>query len=152
MNKLTPLLVLSATIFIGCSNANAEIQSGKKSGILSTIPNSLLQTNLFSETVKGCREVDLSKWKHPTREVLITSGAQISKLLLCNKNKYPVFFVRFPYDPSSSQTKEYFYPLHTKLLKANGNWAFSMVSMDDKYIISVSSDKKKNLNLYEESF
>ena len=101
----------------------------------------LSQTRLFKSIATGCVEVDLSSWNHPTKSLLIKKGVKLEQVQLCNKKRYPVFYVEFPYDPQG-QTKDYFLPLYADMKKANGGWPYSFVATSDNTIVSVKYEKK----------
>ncbi len=95
------------------------------------------QTRLFSEIAKDCSEVDLKVWKHPTRAVLLKKEVEIVSVKLCNDRKYPIFYVRFKFDPRG-QTADYFKPLYSEMKKANGSHPFSFVALSDNTVVNVS--------------
>jgi hypothetical protein len=100
---------------------------------------SLADTHLFAKQVKDCKDVDLNSWHHPTRKVLVDRGASIERVSLCNGGKYPVFYVRFRYDPMG-QTRDYFEPLYAAMGTANGKWPFAFVATSDDLVITLSFD------------
>lgn len=93
-----------------------------------------------------CRRLDLATWKHPTRKVMEKRDVKIEWVALCKQDQYPVFGVKFPYDPRG-QTRDYFSPLYIKMMKANGNWPFSFLSEQDRLLISVVKDGPKSITL-----
>jgi hypothetical protein len=97
----------------------------------------LKDTRLFSSIAKDCSAVDLDHWQHPTRSLLLKRHVQIEKVQICNGGNYPIFFVRFPYDPQG-QTKSYFGPLFDKMRIANGGWPYSFVALSDNTVLNVS--------------
>jgi hypothetical protein len=103
-------------------------------------PPPLKDTNLFSTIAKGCRTLDLTTWRHPTRTLLLEQGAEIEQVQLCNDDKYPIFFVRFPYDPQGA-TADYFHPLFEKMRGANGGWPFSFVALTDHTVLNLRYSK-----------
>ena len=52
--------------------------------IAQTATPDLSRTDLYTKTVHGCHDVDLSGWMHPAKQVLLDPGATIGKLELCN--------------------------------------------------------------------
>lgn len=100
----------------------------------------LNQTRLFTETAEDCLNVDLDKWVHPTKTVLEHNAVEIVSVSLCNDGKYPIFYVRFKYDPQG-QTADYFKPLYKKMKKANSNYPFSFVALSDNTVVRVSFRK-----------
>ncbi len=109
---------------------------------------SLGQTKLYKSIATGCISVDLMSWSHPTKSLLIKKGVKLEQVQLCNKNRYPVFYVEFPYDPQG-QTKDYFLPLYADMKKANAGWPYSFVATSDNTIVSVKYQKKSMSIDYE---
>jgi hypothetical protein len=112
-----------------------KVPSTKEKVYLDLVP--IDKTRLFSSIAKNCSIEDLRTWRHPVRSVLIERGAKIEQVQLCNDRVYPIFFVRFPYDPQG-QTASYFSPLYNAMRRANGGYPFSFVSVADNTIINVS--------------
>lgn len=83
-----------------------------------------------------CRFLDLERWTHPTRPVIEDAGAKIDFVALCREDTYPVFGVRFPYDPRAA-TDDYFHPLYANTFLANGGWDFSFLEVDDGVLLSL---------------
>lgn len=96
-----------------------------------------IDTSVVLELEK-CQQQNISSWKHPTRKVLEDAEAKIKAVYLCNKT-YPVFVADFPYDPMSDETSSFFYSFYDKLLKANANWPYSIIS-DDKFVIHIKPE------------
>lgn len=100
---------------------------------------STLSQPSFSDAVVTI--TDIKSWNHPVKKVLDENKVKISKVELKNNKKLPIFFVKFPYDPSSSQTKSYFDTLFFDVLNANGKWDYEFYDEDDELIISIHWDK-----------
>lgn len=96
----------------------------------------LPQTRLFSAVAIGCSDVSLASWQHPVKALLAQKGVIIERVQLCNAGKFPVFHVRFPFDPQG-QTEDYFGPLYEGMRKANGGEPYAFVSTTDNTIVSV---------------
>lgn len=97
-----------------------------------------------------CTMVDLQTWSHPVGDVLARAGAnRLLWLALCQDRTYPVFGMAFDYDPRGA-TRDYFVPLWSDMLKANGNWAFTVVDAVDGVMIHVSREGRRGLTLDEE--
>ena len=114
-------------------------------------PPRLDQTELYTKKARACREVDPETWTHPTRKVLAKRAVILERVQICNNNEYPVFTVRFKYDPRG-RTSDYFYPLYDEMTKANGGWPFSFVDRIDGEIISVAKSKDGAINIDYETF
>lgn len=97
---------------------------------------SLGETGLFAKIVHGCTAVDLKAWRHPTRSLLLERKVAIEQVQLCNAGVYPVFFVRFPYDPQG-RTADYFLPLYDGMRRANGGHPYSFVAISDNTVVNV---------------
>lgn len=99
-------------------------------------------TEFFTKTAWGCQDVNMKKWSHPTKQVLIERGVKLEKVSLCNNKKLPVFYAEVPCDPHSAHNDNYLHPLYYSLLKANGWWPFAIVATNDNTIIFVSGSKE----------
>jgi len=86
---------------------------------------------------------DIAAWKHPVKEVLIKNKVKITKLKLLDNKKYPVFYVKLPYDPQSSETNAYFYQLYAEILEANAWWSYALYVEQDQIQIEINWDKVK---------
>lgn len=130
------LVILSAAIFT-CSLSSIvrsdPAQPPGKCGVLDDCK--LSDTSLFSSVAQDCAEVPLGHWNHPTRLVLEKYQIPLSKLLLCNNKRYPIYFVDFKYDPHTNQSDRYFHPIYYDLLKANGGWPLAFVSPEWETVI-----------------
>jgi hypothetical protein len=111
----------------------------------------LEKTDLHSHLANHCRDVALDHWSHPTADVLKKAGVAISKLQLCNGGKYPIFTVRFKFDPNG-QTADFFEPLYANMAVANGFWPFSFVDLEDDTIVNVGANRKRELKISFEDF
>jgi hypothetical protein len=113
----------------------------------------LKDTELFTKTAKGCKDVNMEGWQHPTRQVFIERGIKLQKVSLCNSNKFPIFYAEVPYDPHFAHNDNYFTPLYSALLKANGQWPFAIVATGDNAIIVVTGKSnaiKEDIEDYED--
>jgi hypothetical protein len=97
----------------------------------------LEQTELYSKITNGCRSIALDHWRHPTEQILKKADVTLSKVELCNEDKYPIFTVHFKYDPRASRSS-YFSSLYARMAAANGFWPFSFVDASDNVLINVS--------------
>ncbi len=101
----------------------------------------LSQTDLYTKTVHGCHDVNLSGWTHPAKQVLLEAGATIGKVELCNGDRFPVFTVTVPNDPEG-QTDSYFDKLYANLADANGFWSYTLVDTSDDVVITATVEKR----------
>lgn len=85
---------------------------------------------------------DISSWNHPVKSVLEKNKVILNKVELLNNKKLPVFFVEFPYDPNSSETKSYFNKLFIDVLNANGTWDYKFNDETWRVVISIHWDTK----------
>jgi hypothetical protein len=84
---------------------------------------------------------NLKDWQHPVKEVLAKHKVILYKVELHHKT-YPVFYVRFPYDPWFGHNDNYFKPLYYETLKANGFWDYSFIDQSFQCRINIKWDKK----------
>lgn len=96
----------------------------------------LPQTRLFTAVATGCSDVNLATWQHPAKALLVQKGVIIERVQLCNAGKYPVFHVRFPFDPQG-QTEDYFTPLYAGMRTANGGGPYAFVATTDTTVVTV---------------
>lgn len=95
-------------------------------------------STLFSSIAQSCHDVPLQGWNHPTRKILEQSKVGLLKLQLCNGDHYPVYTVRFPYDPQG-HTDAFFRPFYGKMARANGFWPLAFVDISDNEIVWIQS-------------
>ena len=84
---------------------------------------------------------NIHEWKHPVKDVLIKHKVVLYKVELYNKT-YPIFYVKFPYDPMFAHNDNFFKPLYYETLKANGFWDYSFVDRSFSCKINIKWDKK----------
>jgi hypothetical protein len=118
--------------------------------IVAASPPSLDQTELFTSRTHDCRPQNLTTWSHPAKQVLQKNAVGLDAVQLCNEGKYPIFTVKFPYDPRA-RTTDWFHRLYARMAQANGFWSFSFVDVVDNVIVNVTVDKTHQINVgYEE--
>lgn len=113
---------------------------------------SIYNTELYTLIAKGCKEIDLGAWRHATKNVLLERGAKIRKVEICNGGVYPIFYTEFQYDPQLEATDDYFSPLYSKLLEANGRWSYSIVDIADRVIINIRPKERGGYYIGLESY
>ena len=86
---------------------------------------------------------NIKEWRHPVKDILTKHKVILYKVELHNKT-YPIFYVRFPYDPRLAHNDKYFKPLYYETLKANGFWDYSFVDRSFQCKINITWDKKSN--------
>ena len=84
---------------------------------------------------------NIKEWDHPVKGVLQKHKVEILKVELHNQT-YPVFYVKFPYDPWLGHNDNYFKPLYYETLKANGFWDYALVDQSSEVRITIKWDKK----------
>ena len=84
---------------------------------------------------------NIQEWTHPVKDVLIKNKVILFKVELYHKT-YPVFYVKFPYDPWLGHNDNFFKPLYYETLKANGFWDYSFVDHSFRCKITIKWDKK----------
>ncbi len=105
----------------------------------------ILIGSLFWVTVAMAGDVkvitDIKNWHHPVKTVFQKNKVELYKVELHDQN-YPVFYVKFPYDPILGHNDNYFHPLYLDTLKANGFWNYAFVDSEDGCRINITWDKK----------
>ena len=84
---------------------------------------------------------NIKEWQHPVKDILNKHKVILYKVELHNKT-YPIFYVRFPYDPRLGHNDKYFKPLYYETLKANGFWDYSFIDRSFQCKINITWDKK----------
>ena len=84
---------------------------------------------------------NIKEWHHPVKDILNKHKVILDKVELHNKT-YPIFYVRFPYDPRLAHNDNYFKPLYYETLKANGFWDYSFIDRSFQCKINITWDKK----------
>lgn len=84
---------------------------------------------------------NIQAWRHPVKDILIKHKVILYKVELHNKT-YPIFYVKFPYDPRLAHNDKYFKPLYYETLKANGFWNYSFIDRSFQCKINITWDKK----------
>jgi hypothetical protein len=100
---------------------------------------------LFIATMASAGNVkvisDIEEWNHPVKNVLQKHNVILYKVELHDQT-YPVFYVKFPYDPWFAHNDKYFRPLYYETLKANGFWDYAFVDHSFDCRININWDKK----------
>jgi hypothetical protein len=84
---------------------------------------------------------NIKEWRHPVKDILIKHKVILDKVELHNKI-YPIFYVKFPYDPRLAHNNKYFKPLYYETLKANGFWDYAFIDRSFQCKITITWDKK----------
>jgi hypothetical protein len=84
---------------------------------------------------------NIKEWHHPVKDIFHKQRVILYKVELHNKT-YPIFYVRFPYDPRLAHNDNYFKPLYYETLKANGFWDYSFIDRSFQCKIKITWDKK----------
>lgn len=84
---------------------------------------------------------DIEHWRHPVKRVFQKYKVELYKVELHNKT-YPVFYVKFPYDPMLGHNDNYFHTVYYDILEANGFWDYAFVDSQDGIRINITWDKK----------
>jgi hypothetical protein len=84
---------------------------------------------------------DIKEWNHPVKTVLQKHNVVLYKVELYNQT-YPVFYVKFPYDPWLGHNDKFFRPLYYETLRANGFWDYTFVDRSSDCRINIKWDKK----------
>lgn len=92
---------------------------------------------------------DIPAWAHPTKDVLARYGVTLKKVELRNNRVYPVFFVDFPWDPSSGPNGRRMRQLEVELLQANGWHDYALDIEPDQIVIAMHW--RKDLKQLDES-
>jgi hypothetical protein len=84
---------------------------------------------------------NIKEWHHPVKDIFNKQNVILYKVELHNKT-YPIFYVRFPYDPRLAHNDNYFKPLYYETLKANGFWNYAFIDRSFQCKINITWDKK----------
>jgi hypothetical protein len=84
---------------------------------------------------------DIKNWQHPVKTVFQKHKVELDKVELHDQT-YPVFYVKFPYDPMLGHNDNYFHSLYYDTLAANGFWNYAFVDLDSGNRINITWDKK----------
>jgi hypothetical protein len=84
---------------------------------------------------------NIKEWQHPVKDIFSKYKVVLYKVELYEKT-YPIFFVKFPYDPWFGHNDNYFKPLYYETLKANGFWNYALIDRSSHCKIDVKWDKK----------
>lgn len=98
-----------------------------------------INATAWTEEVKVI--TNIAEWHHPVKDVFKKHKVKLYKVELNNKT-YPIFYVKFPYDPSLGHNNSYFTPLYYETAKANGFWDYSFIDYEDNCRINIKWDKK----------
>ena len=105
----------------------------------------LIISNLLAVNISLANEVtvikNIQEWRHPVKDILNKHKVILYKVELHNKT-YPIFYVRFPYDPRLAHNDKYFKPLYYETLKANGFWDYAFIDHSFQCRINITWDKK----------
>ena len=105
----------------------------------------LIISNLLAVNISLANEVtvikNIQEWCHPVKDILNKHKVSLYKVELHNKT-YPIFYVRFPYDPRLAHNDKYFKPLYYETLKANGLWDYAFIDHSFQCRINITWDKK----------
>ena len=83
---------------------------------------------------------DIEHWRHPTKAVFAKFGVTLRKVTIAGR--YPTFDVQFSFDPQTSPNEKKLDELCAAVLRANGQWPYSLVARDDKIEFDVAWDKR----------
>ena len=101
--------------------------------------------SLFTGEIAGAGDVtmitNIKEWQHPVKDVLNKHKVILYKVELHNKT-YPIFYVKFPYDPWFGHNDKFFKPLYYETLKANGFWDYAFIDQSFQCKINITWDKK----------
>jgi hypothetical protein len=84
---------------------------------------------------------NIKEWQHPVKAVFNKHKVILDKVELQDKT-YPIFYVKFPYDPWLGHNDKYFKPLYYETLKANGFWDYTFIDRSFHCKIHIKWDKK----------
>ena len=109
----------------------------------------LVASGVFTGEVAGAGEVtvldNIKEWQHPVKNVLGKHKVMLYKVELHNNKTYPIFYVRFPYDPWFGHNNKFFTPLYYETLKANGFWDYAFIDQSFNCKITITWDKKSKI-------
>ena len=104
-----------------------------------------IASGLFTGEIAGADDVtmitNIKEWQHPVKDVLNKNKVILYKVELHNKT-YPIFYVKFPYDPWLGHNDKFFKPLYYETLKANGFWDYAFIDQSFRCKVNITWDKK----------
>jgi hypothetical protein len=109
-------------------------------------------TSLYTEKTRGCRELDLSTWSHPTRKVMERARVEIQKVELCNDDIYPIFTVALPGEPLVGVNDRFFNKLYAQMGEANGWHSFAFVDSSRGVIVTIDIKARRSLDINYDEF
>ncbi len=83
---------------------------------------------------------DIAHWRHPTQAVFARYRVRLQSVAV--QDRHATFQVAFPFDPQTGPNAARLQAFCLDLLKANGNWAYALVSADDHLEIDVAWDPR----------
>jgi hypothetical protein len=106
---------------------------------------SLIMSSIWAVGIAKADDVtvisDIKEWQHPVKDVLNKHKVILYKVKLYNKT-YPIFYVKFPYDPWLGHNDKFFKPLYYETLRANGFWDYSFIDPSFQCKINIKWDKQ----------
>lgn len=78
----------------------------------------------------------MSHWEHPAKAVFERYGVTLRKVVI--DGRHPTFEVGLPFDPQTEPNEKRLDALLVDLLRANGQWAYSLAAPDDGIEYEVS--------------
>lgn len=123
----TPLMLAALILSAACSRA----ETPQASAASATSPPAAGSTQVVT---------DIANWRHPAKAVFVKYDVKLQSVTV--KDGFATFQVEFPFDPQTEPNTAKMQALCLELLKANGSWAYALVSTQDHVEIDVSWDKK----------
>ena len=121
MNPRGGLVVAAWMLAAGCSHA-AEVPSATAAPAPAVVVT------------------DIAHWKHPTKAVFARYRVTLQSVTV--QDRRATFRVAFPFDPQTGPNAARLQAFCLALLKANGSWAYALVSADDHLEIDVAWDQR----------
>ncbi|WP_448955263.1 hypothetical protein [Labrys neptuniae] len=86
---------------------------------------------------------DIAGWHHPTKSVFAKHHLELTRVVITQNGKFPIFHVKFfPASPLLAINDPFFRPLEIDALLANGKWPLRIVSDNGfRCAIDVSWDR-----------
>lgn len=124
MNPRGALAIAAWMLAAGCSHA-AEVSSATAASAASS---------------PAVVVTDIAHWKHPAKAVF--AKYQVTLQSVAVQDRRATFQAAFPFDPQTGPNAARLQAFCLDLLKANGGWAYALVSPDDHVEIDVAWDQR----------
>lgn len=138
--RAAPLALAALLFAAGCSRAG-EVAPAAASATTAAAPKAAAPA-ASKVSAPAVVVTDIAHWKHPTKAVFAKYQVTVQSVTV--QDRVATFQVAFPFDPQTGPNAARLQALCLDLLKANGGWAYSLVSPADHVQFDVEWDKRAN--------